>query len=102
MSFLANLLTAENQSYWATCLEKEIKIPRVRVQYGENVLVAQGKIVFRKHMFEHFRRGCEYAETVVENARIYNAAMTRTFECNTDGTSLDGYVIDFFEGGWRY
>ena len=53
-------------------------------------------------MFEHFRRGCEYAETVVENARIYNAAMTRTFECNTDGTSLDGYVIDFFEGGWRY
>ena len=50
-------------------------------------------------MFEHFRRGCEYAETVVENARIYNAAMTRTFECNTDGTSLDGYVIDCFDGG---
>ena len=53
----------------------------------------------RKHMFEHFRRGCEYAETVVENARIYNAAMIRTFECNTDGTSLDGYVIDCFDGG---
>lgn len=35
-------------------------------------------------------------------ANIYNAAMTRTYECNTDGTSLDGYVIDFFEEGWRY
>ena len=55
LNFLANLLTAENQSYWATCLEKEIKIPRVRVQHGENVLVAQGKIVFIMPKKTHVR-----------------------------------------------
>ena len=83
-NFLANLITAENPDYEVMYLDLEMKIPCVKFHsnlavqlgssMGRNELVARGKIVcirLKKHVFEHFIRGYEYNETVVEDTRIY-------------------------------
>ena len=33
----------------------------------------------KQHTFEHILGGYDYTETVAEDSRIYNAALTRTF-----------------------
>ena len=49
---------------------------------AKNELVAQSKtgcIMQKKHTFEHVLRGYDYMESLDEDARIYNAAISRTF-----------------------
>ena len=49
---------------------------------AENELVAQSKIgciTQKKHTFEHILLGYDYLESPDEDARIYNAAINRTF-----------------------
>ena len=49
---------------------------------GKNESVARDKtgcITPKKHTFEHILGGYDYTETVAEDSRIYDAALTRTF-----------------------
>jgi hypothetical protein len=100
LNFLANLITAENPDYRACILRSRDEDPMrqvsfqpssaIRVQYGKKRVGCprQNWLHFAKNnMFSSILfvvtntslRGYEYNETVVEDTRIYNAAITRTF-----------------------
>ena len=55
----------------------------IRVHYGKKRIVRTRQnwpYYDQQHVFEHFLRGYKHNETVVEDMRIYNATITRTFK----------------------